>query len=310
MSIRLATKTLDAIAAHMDKDQGASWRTLMRDLIPQAEDVFRGEEDPFRSHLGASIIGRDCARELWYSFHWTTAPRFEGRILRLFNRGHLEEPRIVALLLMIGCQVWQYDSDGNQFRIKGHKGHFGGGMDGVVLGIPDLPEEPMLAEFKTHALKSFTTLKDKGVRESKFEHYIQMQTYMGKNNLRYGIYIAVCKNDDELYAEIIEFNQELYVAYQDRSIMIIDADSPPPRINNSPGWFKCRFCDQAPVCHGTAQPAINCRTCRWATPIEDGQWVCENPKLSQVGQNLILDKGLQLSGCGHYEVHPLMKAKP
>ena len=82
-------------------------------------------------------MGRPCSRELWYTFHWATEKKFEGQTLRLFNRGHLEGPRMMALLKMIGCTIWQFDSEGKQFRIDGHKGHFGGGLDGVVLGVPD-----------------------------------------------------------------------------------------------------------------------------------------------------------------------------
>lgn len=312
---RIATQTLATIAAALERDQGASFRQHLRHLIPLAEDAYRGEEDPFRSHLGASIIGRECARELWYSFHWTTAPSFEGRILRLFNRGHLEEPRMVALLQMIGCTVWQFDEKGNQFRVAGYKGHFGGGMDGVILGIPELPDEPVLGEFKTHNDKSFQKLKGDGVRESKFEHYVQMQTYMGKNGFRWGLYMAVNKNDDELYAELIPFDQVTYDRFQERSVMIIDAVEPPTRINNSPGWYKCKFCDFSPVCHGAAQPDKNCRTCRWSTPVDGGKWICENPivlaKAEAQGWEdpIELDKDAQLKGCEDYEQHPLIKAK-
>ena len=313
---RIATQTLVTIAAHLERDQGAAYRRHLRHLMPQAEDAYRDEEDDFRSHLGASLIGRECARELWYSFRWTTKPSFDGRILRLFNRGHLEEPRMVALLLMIGCTVWQFDEEGNQFRIKGHKGHFGGGMDGVILGVPEIPDEPVLGEFKTHNDKSFQKLKGDGVREAKFEHYVQMQMYMGKNGFRWALYMAINKNDDELYAELVAFDQVTYDRFLDRSAMVIDAVEPPPRINNSPGWYKCKFCDFCPVCHGATMPAKNCRTCRWSTPVDGGKWVCENPKVIEVlkeqgyhDDQWELTKEAQLRGCDDYELHPLIKAK-
>lgn len=312
---RIASQTLATISAMLERDQGAAFRQHLRRLMPLAEDAYRDEEGAFRSHLGASLIGRECARELWYSFRWVTKPRFDGRLIRLFNRGHLEEPRMVALLLMIGCTVWQFDENGQQFRIKGHKGHFGGGMDGVVLGIPEIPDEPVVAEFKTHNDKSFQKLKGEGVREAKFEHYVQMQTYMGKNDLRWAIYLATNKNDDELYAELVAFDQGTYNKFQERAAAIIDAVEPPPRINNSPGWYKCKFCTHAPVCHGAAMPERNCRTCRWSTPIEDGKWICENPTVVAAAEAqcwkdpIELDKESQLHGCANYELHPLIKAK-
>lgn len=313
MTPRIAAQTLAAISVAMEKDQGARYRTLLRELMPLAEDAYRGEEDAFRSHLGASLIGRECARELWYSFHWTTAPTFEGRMLRLFNRGHLEEPRMVALLRLIGCTVWQLDENGKQFRVSGYKGHFGGSMDGVVLGLPEMPDEPALAEFKTHNDKSFQKLKGDGVREAKLEHYVQMQIYMGKNALRWALYMAVNKNDDDLYAELVAFDRETFERFDQRAAGIIDAQEAPPRISESPGWYKCKICPFAPVCHGAALPDVNCRTCRWSTPVEGGKWVCENPKvMAEHGQTtpVELDKETQLRGCPHYEMNPTIKSKP
>ena len=140
--MRIATKTLEAIDLAMRTDQGAKYRGLLRHTMPLAEDAYSEDEAPFRAHLGASLIGRKCNRELWYSFHWTTQKNFDGRMLRLFNRGHLEEPRFVAALQMIGCKVHQYDANGKQFRIAGHNGHYGGSLDAVVENCPDIPAEP------------------------------------------------------------------------------------------------------------------------------------------------------------------------
>src|SRR6266540_1462894 len=124
MAVVRAVKTLEAINAALEKDQGARFRGLlheaMREAVDLKSDAFRDEEDAFRSHLGASMIGRECARELWYAFRWATARREGGRMVRLFNRGHLEEPRFVALLRMIGCAVWQYDENKKQFRVAAH----------------------------------------------------------------------------------------------------------------------------------------------------------------------------------------------
>lgn len=310
-----ATKTMAAIDAALEADQGAKFRGLLRGLMPLAEDAYRDEEDSYRTHLGASLIGRECAREIWYGWHWVTKPRFPGRILRLFNRGHLEEPRFVALLLMIGCEVWQHTEDGKQFRISGHRGHYGGSLDGVVRGLPDLPPgTPALAEFKTHNDKSFAKLVSEGVQSAKLEHYVQMQQYMGKNSLPWSIYMAVNKNDDTIHAELVEFNPATFTRFFDRAGMIINQNEPPPRINNSPGWFKCKFCDHSPVCHGPAQPERNCRTCLHSIPDDEGQWVCTNPDPDITyylpeGPEFTLSKERQLTGCGAYQVRPSIKAK-
>lgn len=66
------------------------------------------QEDGRRRHLGGSLIGRKCERELWYSFRWATITRHTGRLLRLFDRGHKEEFRFVEYLRQIGAEVHDY----------------------------------------------------------------------------------------------------------------------------------------------------------------------------------------------------------
>lgn len=294
----LATKTKLAIEEAIEKDQGASFRGHLRHLMPLAEDAYREDEESFRSHLGASIIGKKCAREIWYSFRWCTKPRFSSRIVRLFNRGHLEEPRFVAMLLAIQCKVWCVDENGKQFRISGYKGHYGGGMDAVVLGIPEVPNEPVLGEFKTHNEKSFAKLEAEGVRKSKPTHWVQMQQYMGKNGFNWALYMAVNKNNDDLYCELVPFCPTSCSQQEARAVMIIDSDKPPARISKTPGWFECKFCDYRSICHLNHPPEQNCRTCVWALPADEGIWTCRNPQCSEI----VLTKDRQLEGCSQYSV--------
>ena len=293
----VATKTLEAIEKAMYADQGAAFRGHLGRLMPLAADAYSTKEDLWRDHLGASLIGRECGRELWYSFHWATEKRFDGRMLRLFNRGHLEEPRFIALLVMIGCQVWQVDANGKQFRIGDHNGHFGGSMDGVIQGLPDIPDQPVLSEFKTHNAKSFEKLVTDGVLKAKWEHFIQMQLYMGKNALAWSAYCATNKDTDAIHIELVQFDQLQYQRYLDRAGMIIAATSPPPKINESPGWFKCKFCDQKDVCHNGAALARNCRTCHWSRVADAGHWTCENMLVTEG----VLSKERQRVGCEAYE---------
>jgi hypothetical protein len=49
-----------------------------------------------RPHLGASLIGKECARQLWYTFRWVSSTSHRGQLLRLFRTGHLEEARMVS----------------------------------------------------------------------------------------------------------------------------------------------------------------------------------------------------------------------
>lgn len=301
----LAIKTIEAINQALERDQGGLWRQTMAETIPDCSDAFEGEQPPFRNHLGASMIGRECAREIWYGFRWVTLRRDEGRMVRLFNRGHLEEGRLVAMLKAAGIVVHNKDARGKQYRIsKGHKGHSGGSMDGVLEKVPDLPPGTFcLGEFKTHNDKSFQKLKEEGVLKAKWEHFVQMQTYMGDQRLPAALYLAINKNDDELYGEIVMFDANQYQRFQQRTVMIIEAKEAPPKIKNDPTFFKCRFCDHKDVCYERVPPYPTCRSCAHVELRDSGSWFCN---YKGVG----LTSGEQLTGCTAYKLNPGVNAKP
>lgn len=291
--IHLATKTVAAINEAIAADQGAQFRVHLGKILPHITDAYRGKDEGFRSHLGASLIGGVCDRKLWYGFRWASKPNFDGRILRLFNRGHLEEGRFIAMLLTIGVQFWQQDTNGNQFRVSDAGGHFGGSTDGVALGIPDLePTMPCLTEFKTHNDSSFKKLKKEGVQATKFEHYVQMQIYMKKLGLTVALYLAVNKNDDEVYGELVYLDNIIADRFINRGITLVFLDQAPAKINTSPGWFDCKFCDHRNVCHLSGDVEKNCRTCDYSKALDNGTWFCNNPQFLQA-----IPKEVQLTGC-------------
>ena len=80
---------------------------------PTIELLYKGYADRAkdfrRPHLGASVIGKECPRALWMDFRWASDPRFESRILRLFESGYKEEDRIYyggnnAIIVMRMCR--------------------------------------------------------------------------------------------------------------------------------------------------------------------------------------------------------------
>lgn len=307
MAIYLASKTAQAIDDAIKADQGATFRQHLKNVLPHIGDAYRGVDAPFRNHMGASSIGKECAREIWYSFRWAKAPEFEGRILRLFNRGHLEEARFIAMLLTIGCAVYQQDAEGNQFRISGAGGHFGGSGDGIGYGIPDLdPNTPCLLEFKTHNDKSFRDLVANGVRESKFEHFVQIQVYMRKMGLAVALYGAVNKNDDSLYWELVPLDPEFADQFVDRGEQLPFIETAPARISESPGWYKCKWCDFRKICHQGAMPDQNCRTCTFSKVETNGTWSCTHPRMDtgEPGNKLTTEDQLNAArDCGLYKAH-------
>lgn len=166
-----------------------------------------------------------------------------------------------------------------QWGFFDHGGHYAGSGDGDVVGLgkwfPQIASKGRgLLECKTHNDKSFRELVGKGVQQAKPEHYIQMQQYMHYRKLHWCFYMAVNKNDDDIYVEVVEYRPEVGAAYSDRAGSIIEAQKAPQRITEDPSSFLCRFCDFKRICHYGETPEKNCRSCQYASPGEDKSWVC------------------------------------
>jgi hypothetical protein len=209
------------------------------------------------------MLGRKCARQIWYGFRWWSTGRHTGRILRLFNRGHREEEHAVENLRKMGAIVEDRDPvTGAQTKFSTSWGLIGGERDGKVSNLEEFGLLGKgLLEIKTHGQKSFNQLEAKGLLMHKPEHFIQMQMYMGWSNLAWGLYYAVCKDNDALHLAVVPFRQTMFDQYMDRAEKIIEADTPPARLTEDPTWYECKFCDFKRHCHEGHAPDKNCRTC-------------------------------------------------
>lgn len=241
----------------------------------------RNADTQNRPHLGASLIGRECSRALWYTFRWSGTQKHPGRLLRLFERGQREEDVFNANLRAAGVTVLEVDPQtGQQWNFKAIGGHFGLSLDGVALGILEAPKTWHSLEYKTSSNKLFQKLAKEGVEKAKPEHFAQMQIGMHLAELTRAFYLVVNKDNDELYSERVKYNKDIGDSLLSKAARIITAPEPTERISERPDWFQCQYCDHRAICHNDAAapaiPAVNCRTCAHATPELDGdaRWSC------------------------------------
>ena len=236
--------------------------------------------DERRNHLGASVIGERCSRKIWYKFRWAyDGQPHKPELLRLFRRGHREEPEFLRYLRAIpGVTVWDAGDAGEHkeaLRISACDGHFGGTPDGIVHGLPDTPPDSYgLLEFKTMNDKSWTRTKEDGMAHAHPVYFAQVQIYMHFHELSYCAFFAVNKNDDRVHMEIVNYNPAVAMVNLAKAQDIINATTPPTRISDSPGDWECRFCDYVQLCHFDEIPSIHCRTCAYASPGPAGSWEC------------------------------------
>jgi hypothetical protein len=230
--------------------------------------------DGFREHLGASQIGKDCERALWFDFRWVTRAAWSGRMLRLFDTGQREEQRLVHDLRRTGATVLDFDpATGRQWRVDALGGHFGGSLDAVAIGLLEAPKTWHVLEVKTSATRAFNELRLHGVRHAKPRHYAQIQIYLRLTGITRAMYIVVCKETDEIYIERVPADPAEGTRLLAKAKRVIEAQHPPARISEDPEFWICSLCERRAVCHGEAAAERTCRSCQRATPVEGG-WHC------------------------------------
>lgn len=242
-------------------------------------------DEGFRWHLGASIIGDECKRKLWYSFRWVAKKTDDGRMYRLFNRGHLEEPRHAEWLRGMGFTVWTHDEsqtkpDGThpQLRIANRvRGHFGGSLDGIVA----FPERYNIEGYALLSSKTsgtgagFNSVRDKSLVLAKPEHYTQESVYGYAYGIEHVLYMCANKNDDDLAIKVEKLDFALAKNMEVKAESIIFSQTPPQRMSENPTHFKCKsLCEFKDICH-YGKPAVkNCRSCVNCSPVDNAEFYC------------------------------------
>jgi CRISPR/Cas system-associated exonuclease Cas4 (RecB family) len=226
--------------------------------------------------IGASWIGGDCDRAIWYKFRWAKLSGFDGRMLRLFRTGKFAEEEIAKDLRNTGATVLDADPEtGEQFFFEDLGGHMCGFMDGAGCGFIEAPATWHVIEYKTHNDKSFADLEKNGLEKSKPQHFAQLQIYMGWSGMERALYVALNKNTDDIYIERVKFNKGDFKALRQRAKEIIFAIDPPDRMSDSPAFWRCKMCEFSGICHQTGELAErNCRTCKHCQADEEGGWSC------------------------------------
>lgn len=253
----------------------------------------KADTELYLGRLGSSFIGEECVRQIWLNWRGFAREEFDGRMLRLFETGHLQEARIVQDLRRAGFAVWDKTEDGRQYEFTDDSGHLITKVDGVIKDVPE-SAKPHLLEVKTHNKNSFSTLLKKGVQEAKPTHYAQVQISMALGGFARALYVAVCKDDEQFYVERIREDKPEQNKLKAKVIKLTEARLRPAGISDDGSSFGCKFCSMKAVCVKETEPLRHCRTCVMCTPGADGQWNCELNR-----HTLTLDE--QRKGCEHYE---------
>ena len=263
---------------------------VLEDMIYAAYQR-KESKDLMLTRIGASGVGDECVRSIWYDWRGATNDTPDGRMLRLFRTGYIQEDRVVQDLKDAGLEVWEVDPDtGKQWTYTAANGHFVCKLDGILRGIPGAEKTPHTLEIKSSNVKGFTELTKFGVQRAKPEHYAQMQSGMWLSGLTRCLYVAIRKDDEKYYIERVERDEVAIAEIQSKLEKLTSIMSPPPRFTDKEGFWGCKFCDAQEVCWGHKPALQNCRTCQFSSIKDEGGWVCEK-------FNREIPYGAQLKGC-------------
>ena len=226
------------------------------DLIDKALTI-ENENQESRNYLGGSRLGVSCNRAL--QFEYTSTPKdedqnFTGKILRIFQAGHVFEDLAIKWLRDAGFELITNRQNGGQFGFSVAKGKIKGHIDGIVIDAPEFLNLtfPMLWECKSMNNKSFNETVKKGLIISKPIYASQVAVYqaymegtipnISKNP---ALFTAINKDTAELYFELIPFDKSLAQRMSDKGVNVLratEAHELLPKISNDPSYFECRFC--------------------------------------------------------------------
>lgn len=212
-------------------------------LIDQAI-IKRANEKSARDYLGASILGEECDAALWFSIHKPVVID-DPRINRIFDMGNLIEDYVIRLLQESGIDVFTRDDSGEQFGFtdKPIAGH----IDGVLTGLPE-SSKPHLFECKSMNSKNFALIQSQGLKIFSSKYWAQVQVYMKYMKLERCLFVAMNKDNQELYFERVKFEPMEAEYYVNRGKEIHAKEERPERKYNHKSHYKCKFCSYREIC--------------------------------------------------------------
>lgn len=297
--------------ALVDGQLGRAQRDNIADQIQADIDLYSlsmyWEKEP-RHHLGASVIGHYCNRYIWMHFRWVLQSTPAPRMTRLWYRGHREEDVSIAQLRGIGCTVLEIQDNGKQIQIARDSadGHFGGSLDALIQ-LPTrygLPPFWSLLELKTVGSKYWKDLTGVDVYKARDKHFKQQCIYAYKisqlgtyGEIKYSVYHPVNKDNDELDIQFLELDHTLGKEEVEKAEVIARQYYPPVKHSQDANFWECKICPMHEICHLGKPYYTNCRSCKFAEPVADGQWKCHH-------HNAIIPKEFLIKGCEAWESLP------
>lgn len=216
---------------------------MTKGTLTKIIESYNYPEDVPRDYIGASSIGSDCLRQIWYEYTGAPSTCVPNKIRRTWAIGKELEGLVLDWLENCGIElarVWYDLIDSELLYFQGH-------IDAMWENHPS--NLYAIIEVKTAKDASFKVFVKDGARKWNPRYYAQVQAYMGMSGIMSAYILVLNKDNSELMDELITFDPDFYAQLKDKARLIHDAKTPPPRIHGSPLWYACKLCKFNKVCH-------------------------------------------------------------
>lgn len=199
------------------------------------------QEDEARNYIGASSIGSECLRQIWYQFKGFKSEGVASKTIRTWEIGKNLEGLVIDWLINSGITVFTLNVTYYSKNVQSFQGH----IDGLVV----IDNKNYILEIKTAKNSSFNIFIKNGLKVWNPQYYAQIQSYMGMSSILSTYILVLNKDNSELSDELVTFDGNFYKNLEEKALMISRYESEPPRVNNSPLFFKCKMCQFNKECH-------------------------------------------------------------
>ena len=221
------------------------------------EDEAKKEKP--RGYVGASSIGDDCERKLWYQLNKPEYARErKAELILAANDGHRGEDLFASYVRKIdGVELVTHGADGRQLGFSDLDGGFKGHCDGLITGLPQAPKTRHVWEHKVKNEKYYNLLLNlKTTNDIKnvlqlwdYTYYCQAVIYMYYFDCTRHYMTVGMAGSRKFQSLRTNSNTELAKQLIQKAKRILAYTTPPLGISSNPTFWKCKFCDYSKECH-------------------------------------------------------------
>lgn len=211
-------------------------------LSKKIEKMQSRDDKRTRDYIGASGIGAECLRQIWYEYKGFEAEEVPTKTRRTWAIGRHLEGLILDWLTEAGIEIVRTWDDLVSEGMPFFKGH----LDSVWM---KKGKAFAIIEIKTAKDASFNIFVKKGLRTWNPQYYAQLQSYMGMSGIHTAYILVLNKDSSDISDELVTFDEVFYQGLRNKAKMISEANVAPPKINSSPLWYQCKMCKFNKICH-------------------------------------------------------------